>query len=507
MIVCAQVCFPPLTGLEVQGTRVEGRTLVVEVRTSVNLQALTIEEVVSKRRRMLRDMASSLRLEVRDALRRRKAMSEEHIELRAVWTELQVANHLALAHVPEHFNDDDRFCAAVADTLKLKQRIIELSPPLDGVAPSDVACNSLPWVAEMAPPPAIGASTAAAYARLFHKGRKVDAFRYASDQMKKEDHFQRLTSSIVVKDANAAEVAVYRSLQPTDIAAEHFVAQFHHSLPQGGATTLLFLGDMGAAFKRPCVMHVKMGTRTFREQQVYEQRKRPDLAKKLHKLYSSLGMPSELSAAELSEGIPKMRYMQTRDLLSTSGRLGWRIESIHTHTEEHAAGPSQGKAIDESPFSQPGLRTLTTSSQLADALAYYTREAPGVASRFLERLKRLKTVLESSHWFFSHELITTSLLFLYDADPASTAAPNVWMYRFNYADKLPTGRTITHRAEWELGNHEDGYLTGLDSLCDHFGAVAASSTGSDQIHEPPKLPVATRPRPGLHRAPSSVYPS
>jgi hypothetical protein len=39
--------FAPLTGLEVLTTRVEGRVLVVVVRLSVNLNAATIEQVLS----------------------------------------------------------------------------------------------------------------------------------------------------------------------------------------------------------------------------------------------------------------------------------------------------------------------------------------------------------------------------------------------------------------------------------------------------------------------------
>ena len=43
----AEILFAPLAGLEVQSTRIEGCTLIVEVRPSVNLQALTIEQVGS----------------------------------------------------------------------------------------------------------------------------------------------------------------------------------------------------------------------------------------------------------------------------------------------------------------------------------------------------------------------------------------------------------------------------------------------------------------------------
>ena len=36
--------FAPLTGVEVQGTRIDGAVLIIEARLSVNLNALTIEQ-------------------------------------------------------------------------------------------------------------------------------------------------------------------------------------------------------------------------------------------------------------------------------------------------------------------------------------------------------------------------------------------------------------------------------------------------------------------------------
>lgn len=60
-----EICFAPLTGIEVQNTRVEGNVLVVEARLSVNLTALTIEQVVAKMQRsqvqLLNTMIDDLR--------------------------------------------------------------------------------------------------------------------------------------------------------------------------------------------------------------------------------------------------------------------------------------------------------------------------------------------------------------------------------------------------------------------------------------------------------------
>lgn len=46
-------------------------------------------------------------------------------------------------------------------------------------------------------------------------------------------------------------------------------------------------------------------------------------------------------------------------------------------------------------------------------------------------------------------------------DMANTGA---WMIDFSKTIPLPQGKTLTHRDDWALGNGEDGYLYGVDSL-------------------------------------------
>ncbi len=60
-----EILFAPLTGLEVVGSRVDGGTLVAEMRLSVNLNSLTIEQVVSKRRKIVKEMCENMKSELR----------------------------------------------------------------------------------------------------------------------------------------------------------------------------------------------------------------------------------------------------------------------------------------------------------------------------------------------------------------------------------------------------------------------------------------------------------
>ena len=52
--------FLPLTGLEQQGTRVDGSVMAADVKLSVNLTAMTIEQVISKRKTVVENMCDGV---------------------------------------------------------------------------------------------------------------------------------------------------------------------------------------------------------------------------------------------------------------------------------------------------------------------------------------------------------------------------------------------------------------------------------------------------------------
>ena len=99
--------------------------------------------------------------------------------------------------------------------------------------------------------------------------------------------------------------------------------------------------------------------------------------------------------------------------------------------------------------------------------------------RYVQRLKAIRATLEHSEFFKTHEIIGSSLLFLHDKKHASC-----WLIDFAKTDTLPDNIEITHKKNWEVGNHEDGYLVGLNNIIDIFSDVASEmeANGSDPSH-------------------------
>ena len=98
-----EVLLPPLSGLEAIGSSVAGKLLKIDSRLSLNLAAQTLEQVLSRRRKMLMDMAGGIEFELRDTLGDGALYK---VSLRILRRALAYG---ALAQTPDWFNDDDNF--------------------------------------------------------------------------------------------------------------------------------------------------------------------------------------------------------------------------------------------------------------------------------------------------------------------------------------------------------------------------------------------------------------
>lgn len=67
--------------------------------------------------------------------------------------------------------------------------------------------------------------------------------------------------------------------------------------------------------------------------------------------------------------------------------------------------------------------------------------------------------VERSEFFSTHEVVGSSIFIVFD-----NVRTNAWIIDFAKSVRVPEDVTLNHRKPWELGNHEDGFLFGLDNL-------------------------------------------
>jgi hypothetical protein len=110
-----EILFPPLMGLEVLGTRVDVDTLVVDAKLSLNLTALTLDQVLGKRRKVVGDMCEQLALKAQ-----RDAEDEKWYELREAVGRFVTAKLEPLAkREREHYNENGPLGVVIADSVAL----------------------------------------------------------------------------------------------------------------------------------------------------------------------------------------------------------------------------------------------------------------------------------------------------------------------------------------------------------------------------------------------------
>ena len=107
-----------------RGTSVDGGTLIVKTRLSINMASLTLEQVAGKRKKLLADMAVQMAAEVRKGRSTAEAAEEAARMVQAKLAPL-------LEGKAEAFNKDMHFQKAVDDALKAK-RSVELAAMLVG---------------------------------------------------------------------------------------------------------------------------------------------------------------------------------------------------------------------------------------------------------------------------------------------------------------------------------------------------------------------------------------
>ena len=136
------------------------------------------------------------------------------------------------------------------------------------------------------------------------------------------ENFRRTTDGMLHKTTNRGEADMYKQLGATDAAA--FLPELRSVKESLGNQCIIELQDLTFGVADACLMDVKMGQRTFTEDDAGSSELRSDLMQKMLKVDSNAATPEELAAG----GISKMRYLQFREQSTTSRTLGFRVDAV-----------------------------------------------------------------------------------------------------------------------------------------------------------------------------------
>ncbi|XP_050299170.1 inositol-trisphosphate 3-kinase A-like [Anthonomus grandis grandis] len=240
-----------------------------------------------------------------------------------------------------------------------------------------------------------------------------------------------------------------------------------------GESEYIQLQDLLGDFISPCVMDCKIGVRTYLEEELAKAKEKPKLRKDMYEKMCQIDPNAPSEEEHKLKGVTKPRYMVWRETISSTATLGFRIEGIR-----NADGTSS-----------KDFKTTKTKEQIMEAFSRFTEGFPHAVPKYIQRLKAIKATLAESRFFETHEVIGSSLLFVHDSYNA-----NVWLIDFAKTIRLPEDLTISHSTKWKVGNHEDGYLIGIDNLIKIFMAVLENQpvcvSPPLSLQDPPEL--ATR---------------
>ncbi|ELU11302.1 hypothetical protein CAPTEDRAFT_129324, partial [Capitella teleta] len=221
-------------------------------------------------------------------------------------------------------------------------------------------------------------------------------------------------------------------------AVKDLVPQFYREVYFNG-DVFIEIEDLLQHFTNPSIMDIKMGTRTFLESEVTNPVVRKDLYEKMIKL--NMDEPTEEEHEQ--KAITKLRYMQFREKDSSTASLGFRIEAL--------------RMAGEPPNTD--LKKVKSRDQVKNKMVMFLEGNLEVMNKLIQRLQRIREKFAESKFFRNHEIIGSSLLILYDHHHHA----NIWL--IDFAKTLPVeGIELTHESAWEVGNHEDGYLIGLENI-------------------------------------------
>ncbi|CAM2116922.1 unnamed protein product [Caretta caretta] len=275
-----------------------------------------------------------------------------------------------------------------------------------------------------------------------------------------EGNFKPSEGGQILKKFSTVENTCLEALMSD--ALRPYVPAYHGVVVKDGEHYIQ-MDDLLRGLDAPSIMDCKMGVRTYLEEELTQALLKPTPRKDMYQKMVKVD-PSAATAEEHSQrAVTKPRYMQWREHISSTASLGFRIEGVTI----------EGGAV------QKDFKQTRTQEQIIDTFLIFTKRQGSILSAYQSRLESMRSALQESVFFRTHEVIGSSLLFVHDRQGRA----NVWMIDFGKTRPAPPQLALCHDVPWSRGSHEDGYLIGLHHLT-HTLQAAQQRLGPEEMPAP-----------------------
>ena len=255
-----------------------------------------------------------------------------------------------------------------------------------------------------------------------------------------------ISPGTILKKACRIEEENYKKLADDELTS--FTPIFHRMVAieeDNDDEHFIEMEDCLSSFEStPCIMDCKIGVRTYLEEELHKANSQPKLRKDMYEKMVAVDPEAPTEQEHAQKGVTKCRYMVWRETISSTATLGFRIEGIR-----------------KDGHSTKDFKTTATREEIKDHFSKFIEGYPNAVEMYIDRLLKLREALGLSDFFKKHEVVGSSILFVHNENKS-----NIWMIDFGKTVELPEDLGIDHNSAWEVGNHEDGYLVGLDNIID-----------------------------------------
>nr|KAG5699766.1 hypothetical protein BaRGS_014182 [Batillaria attramentaria] len=198
-----------------------------------------------------------------------------------------------------------------------------------------------------------------------------------------QGNFQAGDAGSVLKKLDSREHQCFQRLMHDRL--QPFVPEYRGVVEKSGERYVQ-LQDLLCEFTSPCVMDIKMGVRTYLEEELEKARKKPTLRKDLYQKMISVDATAPTEEEQQQEAVTKPRYMRFRDDMSSTSSLGFRIEGIKTN-----AGSSKD------------YKDTRSRESVCTALRGFIGDTESVLPKYIAALSEIAEALQSSNFFKTNE--------------------------------------------------------------------------------------------------------